>query len=509
MIRSFVLPYARTLGLSLSVLLLAACGHADGPLNVALIDEGIAAKASPDRTHVGLEDADFALQAATQSGLVSFDAEGRVVPSLAERWIVTPDGRSYIFRLRQGIRGGARAGDDQAASAQTVAQALRRAIAAQAGKPLGRDLLAIASVRAMADRVIEIDLAAPNPDLLTLLAQPELTLPTVTGDVAPGGGKRNALSPMVSHAEGTGQRLALVQTDGSERTSARGGVRALHVEFASAERAVDQFNAGVADVVLGGTIDSLPLASGARLARGNLQLDPVTGLYGLAVMRSAGFLAEAPNREALALAVDRDAMVARIAIDGWQPTTRLVAPGMEGDDGSVGERWNGVSLAQRRAQAAQRVALWRKLSGQAPSLTLAMPDGLGSRLVLAQLQADFASIGVILRAAPMRKDADLTLVDRVARYPRATWFLNQMACGAEQLACNPVGDALVAQAMREVDPRLRSQLLARAESEITAANGFIPLARPIRWFMARSLGGGIAPNPWGWHPLPPLAQGPG
>ncbi|MFX8922182.1 hypothetical protein ABTN04_19065, partial [Acinetobacter baumannii] len=70
---------------------------------------------------------------------------------------------------------------------QLVAQALRRTIAAQAGTPLGRDLSGITAIRAMAERVVEIDLAAPQPDLLTLLAQPELGLaPPPSANVARG-----------------------------------------------------------------------------------------------------------------------------------------------------------------------------------------------------------------------------------------------------------------------------------------------------------------------------------
>ena len=41
------------------------------------------------------------LRAATAQGLVTFDEKGRVAPGLANRWIVTDDGLSYIFRLNK------------------------------------------------------------------------------------------------------------------------------------------------------------------------------------------------------------------------------------------------------------------------------------------------------------------------------------------------------------------------------------------------------------------------
>jgi peptide/nickel transport system substrate-binding protein/oligopeptide transport system substrate-binding protein len=46
--------------------------------------------------------------------------------------------------------------------------------------------------------------------------------------------------------------------------------------------------------------------------------------------------------------------------------------------------------------------------------------------------------------------------------------------------------------------------LAQAERAVTDANGFIPIARPLRWSLVRSGVTGFSPNPWGWHPLPPL-----
>src|SRR3569623_625659 len=44
------------------------------------------------------------------------------------------------------------------------------------GTALALDLAPISDVRAMAGRVVEIDLKAPMPDFLRLLAQPELAL---------------------------------------------------------------------------------------------------------------------------------------------------------------------------------------------------------------------------------------------------------------------------------------------------------------------------------------------
>src|ERR1043166_5808348 len=37
-------------------------------------------------------------------GLTAFDAEAHVLPALAERWEISPDGLRYTFHLRHGVR---------------------------------------------------------------------------------------------------------------------------------------------------------------------------------------------------------------------------------------------------------------------------------------------------------------------------------------------------------------------------------------------------------------------
>lgn len=106
------------------------------------------------------------------------------------------------------------------------------------------------------------------------------------------------------------------------------------------------------------------------------------------------------------------------------------------------------------------------------------------------------------------KPADLRLYDAVARYGRAAWFLNQLSCAAGRAVCSREGDAMVEEARTTADPAARQGLLAEAEAEITAANGFIPFARPLRWSLVRGDIVGFATNPWGVHPLLPLALTP-
>ncbi|WP_370183965.1 ABC transporter substrate-binding protein, partial [Alteriqipengyuania sp.] len=108
---------------------------------------------------------------ATSSGIVALNAEGEVVPALGESWIVTEDGRSFIFRLRQ-----LNWPDGEPLTAEDARASLVQSIAALRGTSLGLDLRKVEEIRAMTNRVIEIRLTGAMPEFLHLLAQPELAI---------------------------------------------------------------------------------------------------------------------------------------------------------------------------------------------------------------------------------------------------------------------------------------------------------------------------------------------
>ena len=217
------------------------------------------------------------------------------------------------------------------------------------------------------------------------------------------------------------------------------------------------------------------------------------------------------------MAIDRDGLVAAFGVSGWQATTRMVSAGLDGDSGAVAERWTDRTLDQRRAAATERVGAWISARGKAnaganssagpsaPVLTLALPAGAGADILFQRLHDDFAAIGVTLLRAAKGQAADLALIDSVARYPRARWFLERLSCASHRQVCSEAGDSALQAAMRSGDAAAAADLLAQAEGQITMANGFIPLARPLRWSLVHGSVAGLVPNPWGWHALPPLA----
>ena len=475
-------------------LALVACGGGvdDGVVDVAFI-------APPSEMATGGLRLAFAgqhLKAAQAQGLVALDPAGAVVPAIAERWIVTDDGASYIFRIREfDLPDGSRL------TAQVVRDRLAATLRRLEGTSLGLDLAKVRDIRAMTGRVIEIRLTSPMPDLLQLLAQPELGLSLDGMQIGPMTARRDGemleLTAMPPEARG------LPSQDGWQDMVSP--VRVYARDAASAARG---FGEGRFDLVLGGRIESLPLANAGPLSRGTIRLDAAVGLFGFDVAVPTGFLATAENREAVALAIDRAALPGAFNIGGWVPTTRVVAPGLPGDRSSVNERWADLDMTARRARAAARVSAWRSSNGGAARVTIGLPDGPGSDLLFEALAEDLAQVGIEAERADKGTRANLVLRDRVARIASPYWFLNQFNCRVSRNVCAEGADYLVGLAVDARDPAEEASFLAEAELAITATNLYIPLGAPIRWSQVRGDIVGFSENSWNVHPLFPLSRAP-
>ena len=337
---------ARFRPLAMAALLLAAagCGNShEGPVDIAIIGD----EEALFERGIRLSGAAQHLRAATAEGLVTLDANGDIVPALADRWIVTEDGQSYIFRLRDGHWP-----DGSELTSQSVRTQMQAVIRSLRGTSLGVDLAVISEVRAMAGRVIEIRLRTPAPFFLQILAQPELGITKNgqgTGPMAAEPAERGATLDFIPPAD-----RGLPQAEDWEQW-----VRQVQLSVLPGPAAVEMFYEGQVDIVLNGRLDAYPLLNTGPLSRGTIRLEPAMGLFGLEFLRPRGFLAEPANRAALSMAIDRDELLADFSLGGWVPATRLVAPGLAGDLGTIGERWQALTMEERVAVAAERVAAWR------------------------------------------------------------------------------------------------------------------------------------------------------
>ncbi|MGI4947957.1 MAG: ABC transporter substrate-binding protein [Janthinobacterium lividum] len=442
------------------------------------------------------------LAGAVAQGLVRFDAGGQIEAGIAERWTVIDNGTSYIFRLRD-----TRWRDGSPVTAGQVVAVLRRQLARNSRNPLAPFLSAVEDVVEMTPEVIEIRLSRPRPDLLRLFAQPELAIMVPrqggSGPFQPVGAP-DAAKLLLRPA-----RDPVAANDDAPRLSAAEDVR-LRADHAA--NAILRFAAHRIDLVAGGSLADWPLLSLAEIAPANVRVDPAAGLLGLAIVDRDGFLADAANRDALASIFDRPAIAA--AFGGIAVAEGPVPDALDSAAAPTLPGWTDTPLDQRRASTRAVVAAWiaahpaatpagtPPIPGQV-SLRLALPPGPGGTVLWGQLASALLSVGITPVRVAADAPADLRLVDEVAPYDSARWYL--------ATACRPCGEQAQASLERARSaPTLasRGEALAEADRAVAADVPFITLARPLRWSLVALRLRGWQPNARAWHPLNHLRDGP-
>ncbi len=423
-------------------------------------------------------------------GLVRFDARGQIEPGLAERWNVSDDGLSYIFRLTSDEWH-----DGRRITAYQVARILRRQISTRSNNRLKDTLGAIDEILAMTDRVIEIRLRAPRPNLLQLLAQPELGL------VHDGSGS----GPFaIADGDDANGEVRLERTfpgpddDGDEQREE------VVLSAATAADAVRGFVEGRADLVLGGTFADLREALQPRLPRNALRFDPVSGLFGFVLARRGGPLADADLRRLLSQALDRDKLVTALGVPGLLPRATVLESGLDGMQDPAAPEWMAVPIDQRRetlAAAADRLFG----SAERPLLRVAVPEGPGGQMLLDRLTEDWAPLGIRVERAQSGVATDLRLIDLVTPSISPAWFLRQFRCEIAPI-CNSEIDELLEGARAAPVADQRSALFTEASRRIDDLQLFIPITAPIRWSLVSDRIQGFAGNRFAVHPLTGLSQ---
>lgn len=428
---------------------------------------------------------DQLLLANVAQGLVRFDASGNIVSGLAERWTVTDDGLSYIFRLAS-----AEWPDGRKISAKDVARLLKRQIASRSKNSLKDQFGVVTDIIAMTDRVVEIDLVAPRADLLSLLAQPQMAI------LRDGHGT----GPFTASRAADGQIKLNRQTVSlDEETSAR---ETLLLRGTDTAGAVAAFAAGEADLVLGGTFADLPQLQRTKLPRGSLRFDPASGLFGLVPTRSGGPLDKPEVRQLLSQAIDRDALIAVLAVPGLVPRATLLEPGIDGLPPPQAPAWTATAYADRVASLQAQA---RRLfpADPKPAIRVALPQGAGADLLFQLLQRDWGQLGFVIERAQAPSAADFALVDEVAPSTSPAWFVRRFRCDRAAV-CDAKADELMDGARLSPVPAQRYALLGQAAALIDAATLFLPIAAPVRWSLVSGRIQGFAGNRYARHTLTDL-----
>ena len=473
--------------LFLAALAAAGCDRTQsGKTNVVVIGD---APTIVDPAAGPLTEPQAVLLSGVAQGLVQFEAAGQIVPGLAERWNVTDDGLSYIFRLQS-----AEWPDGQKVTAQQVARLLRRQIAGRSKNPLKDTLGAIDEIVPMTDRVIEIRLKAPRPHLLQILAQPQFGI--------------------VREQQGTGPfRLAKDIKPGEPLALERGVSNPdeevvveeqVTLSGRSVQAAIRSFLSGDADLVLGGTFADLPHTRVKDLPKNALRFDPAAGLFGLVPARADGPAADRDVRRLLSEAIDRQALIDALGVPGLLPRATILEPGLDGVPTPVAPAWLAVPIDRRRVEMASAA---ERLFGdlERPVVRVALPDAPGSRILLSRLANDWGALGLTVEAVKPGEPADFRLIDSVAPSTSPAWYLRNFRCG-EVAVCEPEVDELLEGARAATVGAQRNGMLAQAAQRMDEEQLFIAIAAPIRWSLVSDRVQGFATNRFARHTLTSLGQ---
>ena len=143
-----------------------------------------------------------------------------------------------------------------------------------------------------------------------------------------------------------------------------------------------------------------------------------------------------------------------------------------------------------------RITAWKRANPGPLVLRIALPPGPGATIVWGQVGAALIRIGVTPQRVGLGDPADLRLVDAVAPYDSARWYL--------VTACRPCSRSvveLIEGARNAATLPERARFIAQADAALTGDYAYVPIAQPFRWSIVTSRVTGWQGNARAWHPL--------
>jgi ABC-type transport system substrate-binding protein len=412
-------------------------------------------------------------------GLTRFTPDAQVVPGLAKSWEVTPDGVTYTFHLRSGVK----FHDGRPFTAKNVIATFQRVLDPKTKGGRGWPLYPIKGAEDFAaSKATSISgLAAPNDTTIVFTLKepfsifPKLLAMPVTSIVPD-----NPPSDFGQKPVGTGpwkfvewrhdDYLRFARNpdyfDGPPKTDSLMARIIPEMSTATAE-----FEAGNVDVL------TVPDETGKSWEadpekKKLLSSAPALRFWYVAINTTRGPLSDVRVRQALNYAVDVNTILSAVMAGRGSVANGVVPPTLGGADESRKGYNHDVAKAKQLLAAAGHpngidVELWAATTDQSPRLSQAIQANLAEAGIRATIrQRDASSV----REAARNGQADLTLKEWWADYPDAENFLypllhskNKGAGGNVSFYSNPKFDVLVDRAHAEQDESKRNDLYKQAD----------------------------------------------
>ena len=436
-------------------------------------------------------------------GLLTYDPSGALAPGAAESWSVSPDGLTYVFRLREAQWSNGdpvRADDfvftfrrllDPATGAEyaNLYYPIRNAEAVARGEAAPSAL----GVRAIDDRTLEIALDRPTPYFLAVVAH-QTSAPVNPRNVEKFGRAFARPGNLVSN--GAFRLAAFTPNDET--------VLVKNPYFhAARDVAIDkEIIASIDDRAAAflrfraGEIDSYDDAPADELAFVRERLEdefhvaPTLGILYLAFNTKKPPFDDSRVRNALSMVVDREFLAERIWGGAMAPAYAFVPPGLDNYVTGIAAEFRDLSPIERedRARALLKEAGYgeeRPLSieiryntsenNKATAVAIAemwKPVGVAATFVNTDVKTHF---GLLQNGG----DFDVARAGWIGDYSDPQNFLFLFESGNARLNyarwSKGAFDALMKKAAAETDLRLRAKTLAEAERLLLAEEPVIPL----------------------------------
>ncbi len=504
-------PLAQILLAGLTLLALCACAKRDPAratdqvLRISQRNE----PATLDPQLATLPDEFFIIRALKEGLLVPNPAGGAPLPGVAERWEVSSDALTWTFHLRAN----ARWSTGTRVTAQHFVYSIHRALTPATAAPKAHLFFCLAHAedfyRGNISDPSHIGASAPDPLRLVLhLAQPTPDLPALVAsgpwipvylhvklvdgkeEFIPGRDLGNG--PFVVTEWHANQHITVSKNPDYHSADL---IKVSQLRFQSYDNGDTEeraFRAGQLDVTL-----SVPFSKLGSYAPPKLQTQPLLETRYLALNTARPPLRDPRVRRALALAVDRRALVDKVMKGGQQLALSFVPPGLGGYE-SAGK------LAGDQTEARQLLAEAGYPGGQGfPRLELSTwvntpvleaiqqmwKRELGIEVAIAQRE------GKIHLAAVKAGDFDLAFLPAIPDYASPAALLDEWLSSAPTNYArwrNADFDHLVQTASHETDAVRRLLLYQQAEALMLADLPLIPLYFNTQNFL-------LSPRVHGWQ----------
>ncbi|WIX32073.1 peptide ABC transporter substrate-binding protein [Salinicola sp. JS01] len=462
-------------------------------------------------------------------GLVTYAADGSLVPGLAERWEISADGKTYTFHLRD-----AEWSDGEPITAEDAAFALRRVLEPAIANHNANLYYPIVGARAInAGEAAPASLGVETPDAHTLKIH--LTQPTAWFLQALA---MTEAAPLPAHAiEAAGEhwvepgktvssgaftlsewqpqaRIVIAKNPHFHAAQNVALDQAIFYPIDDAGSALNRFRTGEMDIAYS-SVPSSRFAWAKRNLADALRVGPLTAEYFYMFnLRDGQPLADRRVREALNLAVRREVITGQILGQGQTPSTWFVPRGTANAPGGQ-MAFADMSMEDRLTRARQLM----KAAGYGPEhplrLTLNYNTLEDHKKIAVAVAAMWKPLGVEVALVNSEAAVHYATIRQgkfeVARYGMVATindpfdFLGSYADDGSASRASGYHDAeydaLVARSTGELDPATRQRTLTQAQQRLLDDYALLPLYDYVSVHLVSPKLDGWQSNPMDVHPL--------